>query len=151
MKFKLSMEKDLGTRPIELFWLKVGDVDQETGIVSITGAKHTIGREGKLKIATLTTTKNLHRKKPIKHKHHIFNRTRDNLSQHTDTPRNRIAKNYDRPELKQIQLYDFRRFFASKITNYQTKNFLVKQLLGHKDCRSTEKYISLFDNKKAHG
>jgi hypothetical protein len=48
-KLKLSMEKDLGTRPIELYWLKVGHIDLSTGLTTITGARHTIGREGKLK------------------------------------------------------------------------------------------------------
>ncbi len=56
-KLKLSMEKDLGTRPIELYWLKVGDIDLTTGLVTITGAKHTIGREGKLKPNTLALLK----------------------------------------------------------------------------------------------
>jgi hypothetical protein len=52
------------------------------------------------------------------------------------------------PELKQIQLYDFRRFKASKEYKLSRHNFLwVKQILGHKDSRSTEKYISLFDDK----
>ena len=51
------------------------------------------------------------------------------------------------PELKQIQLYDFRRFKASK-EYHLTKSVLhVKEILGHKDTtlRSTLKYISLFD------
>lgn len=45
MNLKLSMEKDLGTRPIEVTWLKVHDIELTSGNVSITGAKHTIGRE----------------------------------------------------------------------------------------------------------
>lgn len=49
MALKLSMMKDLGTRPIELLWLKVQDIDLATGTVSITGAKHTVGREQKLR------------------------------------------------------------------------------------------------------
>jgi integrase len=56
-KLKLLMEKDLGTRPIELYWLKVADIDLTTGLVTITGAKHTIGREGKLKPNTLALLK----------------------------------------------------------------------------------------------
>lgn len=53
MSLKLSISKDLGQRPIELTWLTIKDIDLTTGIVSITGAKHTIGREGKLKTSTL--------------------------------------------------------------------------------------------------
>ena len=51
------------------------------------------------------------------------------------------------PELKQIQLYDFRRFKASK-TYHLTRNLLlVKQVLGHKHVEQTENYISLFDEQ----
>ena len=42
MVLKLSMSKDLGTRPIEPTWFTVKDIDLATGIVSITGAKHTV-------------------------------------------------------------------------------------------------------------
>jgi hypothetical protein len=56
-RLKLMVEKDLGTRPIELFWLKVEDIDLTNGNVSITGAKHTVGREGKLKANTLSLLK----------------------------------------------------------------------------------------------
>jgi hypothetical protein len=51
------------------------------------------------------------------------------------------------PELKQVQLYDFRRFKASKTYHLTSKLLLVKELLGHKDIRSTERYISLFDEQ----
>ena len=48
MSVKLAISKDLGQRPIELTWLTIKDIDLSSGIVSLTGAKHTIGREGKL-------------------------------------------------------------------------------------------------------
>ncbi len=54
MSVKLAMSKDLGQRPIELTWLTIKDIDLTTGIVSLTGAKHTIGREGKLDLNRLT-------------------------------------------------------------------------------------------------
>jgi hypothetical protein len=49
MALILSMTKDLGPKPIELTWLKRQDIDLTTGLVSITGAKHTVGRDGKLR------------------------------------------------------------------------------------------------------
>ena len=56
MALFLSMSKDLGTRPIELTWLKVADINLQNGTVSITGAKHTVGRNGKLKPNTRMRT-----------------------------------------------------------------------------------------------
>ena len=65
MALKLSISKDLGQRPKELTWLTLKDIDLSTGNVSITGAKHTIGREGQLKSQILRTAKNLSSKRRI--------------------------------------------------------------------------------------
>jgi hypothetical protein len=57
MALKLSMLKDLGTKPQELIWLTVKDIDLNNGRVSITGAKHTVGRDDKLKAKSITLLK----------------------------------------------------------------------------------------------
>ena len=50
------------------------------------------------------------------------------------------------PELKQVQLYDFRRFKASKAYRLSGNNLIhVRELLGHKDIRQTEHYISVLE------
>jgi integrase len=144
MKLKLSMFKDLGLRTIELTWLTIGDIDLTTGIVSITGAKHTVGREGKLKQKTLDLLKIFIKKKNLNVNSHVYNGKSSNLSTNYRHYRNRITEEYDMPELKQIQLYDFRRFKGSK-AHHLTKSILhVKEILGHKDntLRTTLKYIS---------
>jgi integrase len=147
MSLKLSISKDLGQRPVELTWLRIQDIDLATGIVSITGAKHTIGRFGKLKPKTLELLKIFITKKHLTTQSKIYNGKSDNLSADYRHYRNRIADEYNMPELKQIQLYDFRRFKASKEYHLTGKLLIVKELLGHKDTRSTEKYISLFDER----
>jgi integrase len=148
LNLKLSMFKDLGQRPIEMTWLKVEDIDLTTGISNITGAKHTIGREGKLKPFTIELLKRLIKRDNLNAKSIIFPTTSDNLSEEYRHAGNLLAKKYNMPELKTICLYDFRRFKASKEYKLSRHNFLhVKNLLGHKDSRSTEKYISLFDDK----
>ena len=147
MSLKLSISKDLGQRPKELTWLTLKDIDLSTGNVSITGAKHTIGREGQLKAKSLELLKILIKKKNLTANSHIYNGTSDNLGNDYRHYRNRIADEYDMPELKQIQLYDFRRFKASKTYHLTNTLLLVKQLLGHKHVEQTEHYISLFDEK----
>ena len=67
------MSKDLGTRLVELTWLAVRDIDLSTGIVSITGAKHTIGREGKLKAKSLELLKIYIKKKNLNSNSRLFN------------------------------------------------------------------------------
>ena len=49
----MKCARDLGIRLIELTWLKLKDVDLETGIVNITTAKFGVGRTLKLKSTTL--------------------------------------------------------------------------------------------------
>ena len=53
----LSIIRDLGLRPIELTWLKLRDVDLDSGVVTITSAKHCVGRTLKLKTQTLAMLK----------------------------------------------------------------------------------------------
>jgi integrase len=57
MALILSMSRDLGSRPIELTWLKVADINLQNGIVRLTGAKYTVGRNGKLRPNTLEMLK----------------------------------------------------------------------------------------------
>jgi integrase len=147
MSAKLAMSKDLGQRPIELTWLTIKDIDLSTGIVSLTGAKHTIGREGKLRPKTIDRLKIFIATKKLKPNSHIYNGSSDNLSTNYRHYRNRVAEEFNMPELKQIQLYDFRRFKASDVY-HRTKSVLrVKEILGHSDptLKTTLKYISLFD------
>ena len=143
LNLKLKMSRDLGQRPIELTWLKVEDIDLTTGLTSLTGAKHTIGREGKLKPDTIELLKRYIKRENLNAKSIIFTTTSDVLSTGYRHARNNLAKKYDMPELKQVQLYDFRRRKGTREYKLSSHNFLhVKKILGHKDARSAEKYIT---------
>lgn len=80
-------------------------------------------------------------------KNKLYNGKSSNLSANYRHYRNRIAKKYNKPELKQIQLYDFRRFKGSKEYHLHCNLLYVKEVLGHKDTRSTERYFSLFNEQ----
>ncbi len=143
LNLKLKMSRDLGERPIELTWLKVQDIDLTNGKVDLTGAKHTIGREGKLKQDSLELLKRYIERENLNSTSIIFPTTSDNLSTDYRLARNRLARRHQMPELKQVQLYDFRRRKATREYKLSGNNFLhVKKILGHKDARSTEKYIT---------
>ncbi|MCW4010009.1 MAG: hypothetical protein NWF05_05250 [Candidatus Bathyarchaeota archaeon] len=144
LNLKLSMHKDLGNRPIELTWLKVKDIDLSTGATSLTGAKHTIGREGKLKQKSIELLKRLIQRNNLNSENLIFPTTSDNLSQEYRHARNNLAKVTNRPELKQVQLYDFRRFKGTRTYHISGGKILeVAHTLGHKehDLRATIQYI----------
>jgi len=145
MALFLSMSKDLGSRPIELTWLKVADTNLQNGTINLTGAKHTIGRNGKLKPNTLEMLKTYINKKRLNLNDRIFPTESGNISESYRRLRNALAKKLQDPTIQQIRLYDFRHFKAS-MEYHKTKDLLhVKQLLGHKDLRTTLRYTQLID------
>jgi integrase len=146
MALVLSMSRDLGSRPIELTWLKVADIDPKNGVVSITGAKHTVGRNGKLKPSTLEMLKQHITKKHLTLNDRLFLTESENISEAYRKLRNRLAKKLQDPTFLTIRLYDFRHFKAS-MEYHKTKDLLyIKQLLGHKDLRTTLRYTQLLEN-----
>ena len=148
MSLKLSMSKDLGQRPIELTWLKVNDIDLTSGNVSITGAKHTIGREGKLKPRTLELLKHYVTTRHLNSENMLFEKmTSEAFGNCYRQTRKRIATRYNRPEIKQIQLYDFRRWKGTRTYKLTRSILHTQQVLGHSqnDIRATMKYITIED------
>jgi integrase len=145
MALFLSMSKDLGTRPIELTWLKVADINLQNGTVNITGAKHTIGRNGKLKTNTLEMLKQYINKKHLNQDNRIFPTESENISESYRRLRNALAKKLQDPTIQQIRLYDFRHFKAT-MEYHKTRDLLhVKALLGHKDLKTTLRYTQLLE------
>jgi integrase len=145
MALMLSMSKDLGTRPIELTWLKTKDINLQNGIVNITGAKHTIGRNGKLQPRTLEMLKQYITKKNLNQNDRIFPTTSENISTSYRRLRKALAEKLQDLTIQQIRLYDFRHFYAS-MEYHKTKDLLhVKARLGHKDIRTTLRYTQLLD------
>jgi len=145
MSLFLSMSKDMGTRPIELTWLKVQDVNLNNGIVNITGVKHTVARNGKLKPQTLEMLKSYITKRHLNNNDRIFLTTSENIAILYRRIRNSLVVKLQDPTIKQIRLYDFRHFKAT-MEYHRTKDLLhVKALLGHKDLRTTLRYTQLLD------
>ena len=95
----LSMEKDLGTRPIELTWLRVKDVDLESGVITITSAKHCVGRTLKLKPQTLAMLKTYISEKKLNQNDIIFPVQSSTISENYRRIRNRLAEKLDDPIL----------------------------------------------------
>lgn len=145
MALFLSMSKDLGTRPIELTWLKIKDIDLENGIVNITSAKHCIGRALRLKANTLEMLKKYINKKRLNQDDRIFPTESENISESYRRLRNALAKKIQDPTIQQIRLYDFRHYYAT-MEYHKTRDLLhVKARLGHKDLRTTLRYTQLIE------
>ncbi len=145
MALFLSMSKNLGTRPVELTWLKVSDINLQNGTVTITGAKHTMGRNGKLKATTLAMLKAYISKQRLNLNDRVFSTTSENMSNYYRHLRNSLAEKVQDPTIRQIRLYDFRHFKAT-MEYHKTRDLLhVKALLGHRNVRMTLRYTQLIE------
>jgi integrase len=141
----LSMMKDLGTRPIELTWLKVKDIDLERGTVNITTAKYGKGRTLKLKENTLAMLKTYISEHKLSLNDRLFPIKSESLAESYRRLRNKLAEKLGDLTFKAIRLYDFRHWKAT-MTYHKTKDLLyVKSMLGHRNIRSTLRYTQLID------
>ena len=145
MALFLSMSKDLGTRPIELTWLQVKDIDLKTGIVNITSAKHCNPRALKLKPKTLDMLKQYIAKKDLNQNSRLFPTNPNYIGDSYRRLRNELAEKLQDPTIKQIRLYDFRHYYASMLYHKTKDLLLVKVKLGHKDLRQTLMYTQLVE------
>ena len=145
MALFLSMSKDLGTRPIELTWLRVRDINLDNGTVNITSAKHCVGRALKVKATTLEMLKKYITKKGMNQDSRLFPTESEYMSNAYRVLRNALAKKLQDPTIQQIRLYDFRHYYATMLY-HKTKDLLhVKAHLGHKDLRTTLRYTQLLE------
>ena len=145
MALFLSMSRDLGTRPIELTWLQIKDIDLRNGIVNITSAKHCNPRALKLKSKTLDMLKQYIVKKGLNQNSRLFPTNPDYIGDSYRRLRNALAEKLQDPTIKQIRLYDFRHYYASMLYHKTRDLLLVKVKLGHKDLRQTLRYTQLVD------
>ena len=148
MTTKLTLSKETGLRPVEVCNLKVKDIDLEQKIVYPTTAKH--GASRALKISNsltemLRTHIDEHKLNP---NDKLFKGDSDNYGKHYRLHRNQLAERLHKPELKNIKLYDFRHYFATRLYA-KTKDILfVKQQMGHKKIETTLVYTQLLNTNE---
>ena len=145
LSLALSIIRDLGLRPIELTWLKLRDIDLNSGTVTITSAKYCRGRTLKIRPQTLAMLRAYVLKKNKGQNDLLFPMKSASLSRNYNVVRNRVSEKLQDPAIRTIRLYDFRHWKAS--TEYaKTKDLLhVKAMLGHKDLRTTLRYTQLIN------
>ena len=148
MAMKIINVKRLGNKTHRTSMAESQDIDLSNGATQITGAKHTKGREGKLRAKSLELLKIYIGKKELKGTDELFNISSSNFANDYRHARNRLAKDYNMPELKQICLYDFRRFKGTREYHLTRDVLHVKEVLGHTDnsLRSTLLYITMESN-----
>jgi len=130
--------------PVELTWLRIKDIDLETGLLYPGTAKLGAGRVLKLRLSTLAMLKHY-----INCRHMSPN---DKLCHNPELLtlnwcrlRNSVSEKLAEPEIKQIRLYDLRHHYATML--YQkTKDIVhVQRQLGHRRITHTLRYIHMVD------
>jgi integrase len=91
MALILSMSKELGTRPIELTWLKTKDINLKNGTVNIISAKHCNARILKLKTKTLDMLKQHIQKYNLNQNDRLFTTSSNHISDVYHRHRNKLA------------------------------------------------------------
>ena len=113
--------------------------------MSITSAKHCVGRTLKLKSQTLVMLNAYVMRRKLNQNDVLFPISSGSISNAYRRVRNSLAEKLGDMSLKSIRLYDFRHFKAS-MEYHRTKDLLyVKRLLGHKDLRTTLRYTQLIE------
>ena len=143
-----AIMRDIGLRPVELGYLRIKDIDLETGEVYPLTAKHGSGRVLKVKSNTLAMLKRYISTNNLNPMDTLWNckRVKENWSKLKTS----VAKKLGEPQLAQIRLYDLRHF-AGSMAYYKTKDIIyTMRFLGHKNIKNTLRYIHLiaFDKEE---
>jgi integrase len=145
LSIKLQISMETGLRPIEIFSLKANDLDADKKLLYPTTAKH--GASRTLKITN--ELKELLQKYITEHKLNptdkLFNGNAEEYSKHFRAMRNRLANKLQKPELRNIRLYDLRHFFATMLYAKTRDLLYVKQQMGHKHIDTTLIYTQLLN------
>jgi integrase len=138
--------KECGLRPIEVSNLTLKQIDLNSGKLYPETAKGGQARVLKLKSETLALLKQLISMRNPSLKEKIFPCSKT-LQKNWSKLRNKIAERLQKPELKQIRLYDLRHFYGTML--YQkTKDIVhVQRKMGHRNIKNTLIYIDLVDFK----
>jgi len=143
MSTKLTLSKETGLRPIEVCNLRAKDIDLEQRIVYPSTAKHGAGRALKISNSLRGMLKTHIDERKLNPTDKLFLGDSANYGKHYRLHRNQLAERLHKPELKNVRLYDFRHYFATRLYA-KTKDILfVKQQMGHRKIETTLIYTQL--------
>jgi integrase len=145
MTAKLTLSKETGLRPVELCNLKVKDIDLEQKTVYPTTAKHGAPRALKISNSLKEILRTHIDTNKLNPNDKLFKGDSANYGKHYRLHRNKLAERLHKPELKNIRLYDFRHYFATRLYNKTRDILLVKQQMGHRKIETTLIYTQLLN------
>jgi len=142
---KLMISKETGLRPVELCNLRVKDVDLDQKVIYPSTAKHGSSRILKISSKLKEMIQEHLDKHNLNPNDKLFKGDADNYGKYYRQMRNRLAQELHDPSLKTIRLYDFRRYFATRLYAKTRDILFVKQQMGHKKIETTLIYVQLLE------
>jgi integrase len=144
MAIKLMISAE-GLRPIEVCNLKVKDIDIEQRLMYPTTAKHGSPRTLKIKPNLATAIQEHIIRNNLKPEDKLFNITPKTYGKEYSQTRNKLADKLHDPTIRQIRLYDFRHFYATRLYAKTHEILIVMNQLGHKNIKNTMIYTHLIN------
>jgi integrase len=145
LSIKLQISAETGFRPVEIYGLKIKDIDLEKRLLYPTTAKHGAPKIGKISTKLkdiLTEYIDTHKLNP---NDKLFNGTQKAYGDDYRHMRNHLADKLHDPTIKTIRLYDLRHYYAT-MEYAKTRDILhVKQQMGHKKIETTLIYTQLLN------
>jgi integrase len=144
MATKLIISKECELRPIEIFNLKVKDIDLEQKILYPTTAKHGAPRKLKISQRLKQALEEHITKNNLNNEDKLFKGNATYYGKSFRYTRNKLAEKLHDQTIKTIRLYDFRHYYGT--TTYKKTNLLyIMQQMGHKRVETTMIYMHLAD------
>jgi len=145
MSLKLQVSKETGLRPIEIFKLKVKDVDLNQRLLYPQTAKHGASRTPKLSNILTERLREYIYKHNLNQNDQLFKGNETRYGKEYRERRNALAKKLGDPTLKNIRLYDFRHYFATMLYHKTRDILYVQKQMGHKRIETTLIYTQLLN------
>ena len=146
LSIKLQISMETGFRPVEIYGLKVKDIDLEKRLLYPTTAKHGSAKIGKISNTLKDRLTEYINKNKLNPNDKLFKGTPDDYGHAYARMRNRLADKLHDQTIKTIRLYDLRHYFATMLYAKCNNILYVKQQMGHKRIETTMIYTQLIEN-----
>ena len=142
---KLRISAETGMRPVEVFNLKVKDIDLDKGLFYPTTAKNGSPRNLRMSTILKDQLKTYITQNNLAQTDKLFKGNSAEYGRNFREYRNRLANKLKDPNLKNIRLYDLRHYFCTT-TYYKTKDILfTMSQMGHSSLATTMIYAHLLN------
>jgi len=150
LSLRLDISMQTGLRPIEVQGykgLRVKDIHPDQGTITALSTKGCNPRPAmKISEELITKLKTYITKRNLKAEDYLFKGDARRYGEHYRRMRNNLAEKLKDPSIKAIRLYDLRHYYVTKQLRRIQNTEFVRQIVGHKNLNTTQKYMHLLAN-----